>query len=770
MLLLTASFLTGILLFQQLEVLPNIMWGFLLPLALFSSFFLKQYKFISLCACGFLWALIRADITLSANLDFALEGQDVVVEGFIASMPKTGERSLRFDFDVSRISFDKKVYPSPGRIRLSWYDEAPDLIPGEKRTFTVRLKRPHGHLNPGGFDYEAWLFQEGIRAIGYVRSEHVQQEVALPKTISPYALARFRQGVMTHLQTVLAGLEHTGIIMALAVGERQSLDHHDWAVLRATGTNHLLAISGLHIGLVAGLGLLFFSWLWARSATLCLKLPARQAGLIGGFLLALVYSALAGFAIPTQRALIMLTVFAWGSLLKRSIPPAHLLATALIVVLVWDPFAVMSVGFWLSFVAVSLLIYGMSGRLAVRSWWWRWGWAQCLLAVGLMPFLLFMFSQVSLIAPLANIIAVPWMSFLVVPFVLFSTLVSFLFNDLGILLFTITDRLIAVLWYTLEFMAALPIAQWTQHAPPLWALLCGVLGAVWLIAPKGIVLRWVGIIWLLPLLVVVPDRLPKGQFEMTLLDVGQGLSATIMTRNHALVYDVGVSLGNAYDMGRQVVVPFLRHQGLSVVDVVIVSHGDNDHIGGLNSVIEAVDIKRLLSSVPHKIDNFKAEHCAQQSWTWDGVYFEILHPENANTNWQGNNASCVLRVSSGEDSVLLTGDIEQAAELSIVARLRNNLSTDILVAAHHGSKSSSTIAFVDAVQAKIALFPVGYRNRWNFPATQIVDRFTARGTQTYDTAREGAISLVLGHSENEVFSPKSFRDTSRYYWHWVEES
>jgi len=768
MLLLAASFLTGIVIFQQLEVLPSIFWSFLLPFALASLLFSKRYQFVGFCVCGFLWALIRADMTLSNHLDTALEGKDVVVEGVIASMPRVGERSLRFDFDVNQLSFDNKAYASPGRIRLSWYDKTPQLIPGELRTFTVKLKRPHGNLNPGGFDYEAWLFQERIRAVGYVRSEHIQPESGLPENRWRYALARFRQAVMDHLQIMLSGLEHTGIIMALAVGERQSLDNHDWAVLRATGTNHLLAISGLHIGLVAGLGLLFFSWLWSRSAWLCLRLPARQAGLISGFLLALLYSALAGFAIPTQRALIMLMVFVGGSLLKRSIAPAYLLAIALIAVLVWDPFAVMSVGFWLSFAAVSLLIYGMSGRLAVRSWWWRWGWAQCLLAVGLLPFLLFMFFQVSLIAPLANIIAVPWMSFLVVPLVLFSTLISFLFNDLGIVLFTITDRLIAVLWYTLEWMAALPIAQWTQHAPPVWALLCGVVGAVWLIAPKGIALRWVGVIWLLPLLMIVPDRPLKGQFEMTLLDVGQGLSAAIITRNHALVYDAGVSLGDNFDMGRQVVVPFLRYRGISMLDVVVVSHGDNDHIGGVNSVIEALDVQRLLTSVPQEIDNFKAEHCAQQSWTWDEVYFEILHPEHSDTHWEGNNASCVLRISSGEDSILLTGDIEQAAELSLVARLRDDLSTDILVAAHHGSKTSSTIAFVDVVQAKIVLFPVGYRNRWNFPATQIVNRFTATGAQVYDTAQEGAISLLLGDTENDEFNPESFRDTSRYYWHWVE--
>ncbi|VAW85946.1 DNA internalization-related competence protein ComEC/Rec2 [hydrothermal vent metagenome] len=765
MLLLAASFLTGIVIFQQLNVLPSLLWALLLPFALFSLLFSKKYQFVGLCICGFLWALIRADITLSENLDAALESKEVVVEGVVASMPRQGERSLRFDFDVSRLSFDDKEYASPGRIRLSWYGQTSQLIPGESRTFTVKLKRPHGNLNPGGFDYEAWLFQQRIRAVGYVRAEHIQQELESPTHRPRYALARFRQTVTAHLQTVLTGLEHTGIIMALAVGERQSLNNHDWAVLRATGTNHLLAISGLHIGLVAGLGLLFFSWLWSMSAWLCLRLPARQAGLISGFLLALLYSALAGFAIPTQRALIMLTVFVVGSLLKRSISPAYLLATALIAVLLWDPFAVMSVGFWLSFAAVALLIYGMSGRLAVRSWWWRWGWAQCLLAVGLLPFLLFMFFQVSLIAPLANIIAVPWMSFLVVPLVLFSTLVSFLFNDLGVVLFTITDWFIAVLWHTLEFMAALPMAQWTQHAPPVWALLCGVVGTVWLIAPKGIPLRWIGVIWLLPLLIVVPDRPLKGQFEMTLLDVGQGLSAAIITRNHALVYDVGVSLGDNFDMGRQVVVPFLQYRGLSTLDVVVVSHGDNDHIGGLNSVIEAIDVQRLLTSVPQKIDNFKAEHCAQQSWTWDGVYFEILHPESASTHWQGNNASCVLRISAGDDSVLLTGDIEQAAELSLVARLRDDLSTDILVAAHHGSKTSSTIAFVDTVQAKIVLFPVGYRNRWNFPATKIVDRFTATGAQVYDTAQEGAISLLLGDTINDGFNPKSFRDTSRYYWH-----
>ncbi len=763
MFLVSVAFLSGILLFQCHQQLPHAGWLLVLPLLIAAFFYAKVLKVPVVFACGYLWAFGHATFIFSSGLDSGYEGRDVELEGIIASIPHPQQHGVRFEFDVKRMIVNGEEKPGPKRVRLSWYGKAPDITAGEHWLLTTRLKRPHGFMNPGGFDYEGWLFRQGIRAVGYVRPKAVQTR--LEANTRGYELVRMRQWVSEHIRQALPDRDHAGLILALAVGDRQAVAASQWDVLTATGTNHLMAISGLHIGLVAGLLFFITRWLWSRSASLSLRWPAPKAAAIGGLAGAFFYSALAGFAIPTQRALIMLAVVMVAQLSQRNISPLRALSTALFLVLLWDPFAVMSPGFWLSFAAVAVIVYGIGGRVGGHGLWWKWGRTQWLLAVGLAPLLLVMFQQVSIVAPLANALAVPWVSIAVVPVVLIGSVLLSVLPNLAAGVLVLADVLIAPLWQVLNALADQPWSHWLQHRPSRWSVICGLVGVALLLAPRGLPLRWLGVIWLMPLFLVKPQKPAVGEAWVTLLDVGQGLSTVVQTRHHTLVYDTGPRFGEDFDTGEAVVLPFLRHAGVSRVNTLVVGHGDNDHIGGAVSLTRGIAVDKILTSVPERIHWAMSELCvAGQRWQWDEVKFEVLHPAAGET-LKGNNSSCVVRIATATKSILLTGDIEKEGEFRLVRERPAALQADILVVPHHGSATSSSSGFLDAVQPRFALFPLGYRNRYGFPAAEVAERYQRRNITILDTARHGAITFQLSNSHDE-FNPKIFRDSSRYYWHW----
>ena len=756
--ILALAFLGGVLLSLQLSALPErqALWAGLLclPWLLRGPWVLRLAAGL---AAGMAWTLWQAHLLAANALPAELEGRDLQLQGYIAGLPEPRQRGVRFLFEVDQLSLDGETRRGPRRLRLAWYQAPPSLVAGERWHLTVRLKRAHGLANPGGMDYERWLFRQGIGATGYVRPYGNQR---LAEADHAYVLQQWRQRVRDALRELLSHGPFAGIVLALTVGDRSAMDPEHWQRLTATGTNHLMAISGLHIGLVAGLVFLLTRNLWRRLPLLPLYIPAPQAAALASLLAGVLYAALAGFAIPTQRALIMLAVILLGVLFRRPLAPSQGLALALLLVLLWDPLAAVSAGFWLSFAAVAAIFYTMGGRLRPGGWWWRWGRVQVVLALALLPLLLSLFQQASLVAPLANLLAVPWMSLLVIPAALLGATLATFLPDLAQPLLQLAELGLQGLWWLLGWLAGLPFAVWHQSLSSGWVLAATVLGVIWLLAPRGLPGRALGVLWLAPLLLLRAERPATGEAWLHLLDVGQGLATVVETRRHTLVFDTGPRFSADFDAGEAVIVPFLRQRGIHSLDRLIISHGDNDHRGGSASLRRAMPVADVISSVPHKLPGARACRAGQQ-WSWDGVRFEILNPDAAMARHGGNDASCVLRVSNARGALLLTGDIEARAERHLLAR-PGMLTAQVLVAPHHGSRTSSSAAFIDAVAPRWVLFPVGYRNRFAFPRPQVVARYRKRNIGILDTATSGMISVRLTRAG--VQPPVSYRYSQPRFW------
>ena len=754
------AFVVGVLILQFQAELPVLLWASLFPLALL-ALRLSWLRLPLFCCLGFLWALMHAYWLLGSALDPLLESKDVHVEGVIVSLPEQRGKRVRFQFKVEKLHYQDERYPTPGQIQLNWYRNAPLLKVGEQWRLQVRLRRPHGFMNPGGFDYEGWLFRERVGATGYVRDALENQKLADGN--SRYILQSLRQTLRDRIYQAVTNSSVAGIIVALVIGDRSGLSREQWDLLARTGTNHLVAISGLHVGIVAGLVFFLFRWLWSRSSRLSLYLPAPQAAAVSALLVALFYAALAGFAVPTQRALIMLAVVMGGILLRRQQRASHVLSLALLLVVFIDPQAVMSAGFWLSFVAVGVILYGLSGHISREGGWQKWGQVQWVVTVGLAPLLLAWGMQVSLFAPLVNMIAVPLFSLFVVPMALLSSLMLLLSDGLGGLMLWPLAWLLETAVGLLAVVAAQSYAAWELGGIPTWTWLPVVIGVLLLLAPAGLPGRWLGIIFLLPLLLVRPQQPVAGELWFTLLDVGQGLSAVIQTQRHTLVFDTGARFSDDFDAGSAVVAPFLHELGVSHVDRLVLSNADNDHAGGAPKLVEKIPVHEILSGEPDEIAWGSARQCTnKERWAWDGVTFRFLYPVQKNQK-QGNNASCVLLVESAAGRILLTADIEKEVESWLLNNVPEQLAADIVQVPHHGSKTSSTRGFVSAVSPDYALVSAGYRNRYRFPRPEIVQRWKAVNAVLLNTAEQGAIRYRL-HPTEGIVGPNSYRIDAKRYW------
>jgi len=743
---------------QQLPALPSPWWSlFLVPLlglALRRAWWLIPVFFVA----GFAWAGFRAGLILHDELPRVLEGRNILVEGRIADIPQRAEFGERFELEVVRAELDGRSVHVPARILLNHRDYSFRPRAGETWRLLVRLNRPHGYQNPGGFDYEAYLFRHQLRAKGYVRDEIAPQR--LGDSPGWHGIDRLRQNLGDRIRALLRDNEYAGIVVALANGDSRGLSAEQWQVLRRTGTMHLVAISGLHISLIAGIVFFLARRLWSLPGTTVLRLPAPMFGAVCALLSACLYAALAGFVIPTQRALIMLAVAMSGVLMRRRFPPSQLLALALLAVLVYDPLSVMAAGFWLSFAAVAVILLAMQGERVETPLLYKWGYLQWAIALGMFPLMLGMFQQASLVAPAANMIAVPAFDLLVVPLTLAGVLLLGLLPEAAAgWFFKLAAGVLHLLWQALLFLANLPFSQWMHSAPPAWALVCGLVGAALLLAPRGWPARWVGAVWLLPLLFVRPPAPAAGEAWFTLLDVGQGLAAVVRTQTHTLVFDAGPRYGT-FDTGDAVVEPYLRAAGVQRIDALIISHGDNDHIGGADSVLRASPVGEVLSSVPERLS--AARPClAGQTWNWDGVDLTILNPDGARFN-RANDNSCVLQVRTRYGNVLLPADIEAGAEHSLIERWGGRLQSEVLVAPHHGSKTSSTPEFIDAVSPEYVLFPAGYRSRYHHPSAAVVRRYADRGIAMRDSPAAGAIEIRLRATGLEEVA---YRQQHRRYWY-----
>ncbi len=707
------------------------------------------------------WTLLQADQILDRQLPPELEGRDVLVEGVIASLPEKSGRASRFLFQTSQLSFAGSIGPDPGRIRLSWYGRPPArLQAGDRWRLLVRLKRPRGLLNPGGFDYEQWLFSERIRARGYVRHSHRNQRLAQAGNITA-RLARWRQQIRERLQEHLGESPFAGIIVALAIGDRSAIDADQWQRLRQTGTSHLVAISGLHIGLVAALAIVLGRWLWSRSARLCEYWPATQAAAVWALLAATGYAALAGFSLPTQRALWMITVAVCARLLHRQLATGQILSLALLAVLLLDPLSPLNPGFWLSFAAVTLIL--LLSRHRPRRRRRQWLTIHLLLALGLTPLLIGFFQQTSLVAPLANLVAVPAVTFVIVPLILAAVLLLGIWPGLSGYLLNLADSALTITWRWLTLLGELPGGAGLFAAPPIWTLAIAMAGILLLFLPRGMPGRWLGLLALLPLFLVQGKAPKAGEYLFTLLDVGQGLAAVIETSDHVLVYDSGPRYSDRFNAGSDIIIPYLRQRGIKQIDTLIIGHGDADHIGGARGLFQGIRIDRILSSVPDELPWSDARPClAGQRWQWDGVPFQVLHPA-PETPLSGNDASCVIRIGHAPDGILLSGDIEQAAEKRLLRRARPLLAAKVLVAPHHGSATSSTEPFIAAVAPRYTLFAVGYGNRFGLPRVTIIRRYRRHGIRCLDSAGSGAIRIRF-MPDGQIADVRRWRQQKAVFW------
>ncbi|MBT8420685.1 MAG: DNA internalization-related competence protein ComEC/Rec2 [Gammaproteobacteria bacterium] len=757
------AFLAGILLLVSLPDLPDTLFvGFLPALVLFALFSSPTIRVFAWFGIGFVWALFRAEIGLANILPMTLESQDLVLDGIVASIPIQTGRKTGFLLDVVEIKNPRTGWGDGQRIRLNWYGSPPQLLPGEKWHLTVRLKRPRGFRNPGGFDYEKWLFQERIHATGYVRSAKENSKLA---TDARRSLDRMRYRLARKIDEVLGDSPHGNIVKALAIGVRDGIAEAQWETLRSTGTAHLMAISGLHIGLVTMLIFFIARRLWTLFPSMALIIPAQRLAAPIAVAGALGYAALAGFSLPTQRALVMVCVVMAGIFWRRHTSPGFSLVFALFVILLLDPFSVLSIGFWLSFAAVAIILFGMTGHLSVRKSWWRWGRVQILIAIGLMPLSVLFFHEHPLISPVANLIAIPWIGFVVVPLVLAGTCLVTLLPDLGGLLLSWGNWAIAIPWPFLQGLESLDFVYRTGFAPPLWTVIAGGAGVILLLLPRGMPGRWLGVIWLLPLFLISPPRPAAGEIWFTLLDVGQGLAAVVRTREHVLVYDTGPIYGPGFDAGKAAVIPFLRNQGITFVDRVITSHEDADHAGGLASLLAEIPVDTIFTNghVLQAEQSKRGTACREGvEWHWDGVDFKILHP--ASDRASGNNGSCVLRITNAEGTILLTGDIEHPAEARLVKIHGDELRTDVFVVPHHGSKTSSSEQFLQVVKPRYALFSTGYRNRFGLPSEPVVARYRQVGAKLLFSDRDGAIDFRLTPGKG-ISEPILYREQARHFWH-----
>jgi competence protein ComEC len=746
-------FLIGILLVQQMTELPEpvLLSVLLVGIGIFAS--IKYWRSCFFMA-GVFWAIAFASIRLNDRLPESLAGQDIEIQGTIADLPEHEENHVRFNFAVT-----KARQAVPNQLRLTWYYPDQTLKAGQEWLFTVRLKPPHGTFNPGGFDYERWMFVEGIGATGYVRSK------PLPKLLDSHStqasLLVWRRHIAEQLEHLLANSPSLAMIKALTIGDGNSLTPQQWEVFRKTGTTHLMVISGSHIGLIAGLVYLLIVKFWAWTGILAWS-PQKVAALLA-LLIAVFYAGLTGFSVPAQRSALMIAIAMISIIQQRHSRPYHVLAIALLAVLVIDPLVVLSAGFWLSFIAVSLIIYVITGRLAKPGFIKGSLTVNWVTSIGLAPLLLFFFQQVSLIAPVANLIAVPIISLLVVPLALLATVILLIAPLLGAKLFLVVDWALQGLWWILVKLADFPIATLAHNQPSWWALVCAIPGLLLLFAPKGMPSRSLGLIMLFPLVFTGTDKIASGAFKISLLDVGQGLSAVLQTANHVLVYDTGAKFSSTSDAGQSVLVPFLRHQGIYKVDTLIVSHGDNDHIGGVDSLIANMPTDKLLTSVSQQLRQYSPIQCkAGQSWDWDGVKFSVLSPQTQ-TFLSDNDNSCVLQIQAQHSSVLLTGDIEATAESWLVSTYGNNLKSDLLVAPHHGSQTSSSSSFLKAVRPNVVLIPAGYRNPFGHPHDEVLQRYRHMNIPWFNSSNEGALQVTF----NRRLDIESWRATEGQYWNFL---
>jgi competence protein ComEC len=750
---------------------------------------------------AFIWAMVlglvafsltglRAVAFDSERLNPALEGQDLRITGVVAELPQRNAAGLRFRLRVESARLGSGVPVAfPKRMDVGWYNgmapagadasawelqyQPQPVRPGERWELTVRVKAPHGSSNPHGFDYELWLWEQGVQATGYVRAGAKEVRPHRVAQTWLYPVARLRQALRERIELQVLNPQAAGMIAALVIGDQGAIDRADWDIFRATGVAHLVSISGLHITMFAWLAMMCVGALWRHSSRLCHLLPAPSAALLGGLLLATAYALFSGWGVPAQRTCAMLATVVLLRLMGARWPWTSVWMLACVLVVALDPWALLQAGFWLSFVAVGVLFAsdsrsfdrqalspGQGSAAAAARYGLGFVREQGRITLALAPLSVVLFGQLSLVGLLANVLAVPWVTLVLTPLAMLGVLVPALWS--------VAAWGIDLMMLVLQAMAAWPGAVWMFAVPPWWLAFASGVGSLLLVLPLPWSFRVLGLPLVLGLVVWRPLVPALGEFEIVAADVGQGNAVVVRTATHALLYDAGPRYSVESDAGNRVLVPLLSATHTQLQRMVL-SHRDADHVGGAAAVLALqsdADVWSSLDAAHPLLAKAKSVRCqAGQSWVWDGVVFEVLHPTAADyasvPALKSNALSCVLRVQGVTQSALLVGDIERVQEAQLLSR--GLAPATFLLVPHHGSKTSSTAEFLAAVLPSVAVVQAGYRNRYGHPASEVRDRYLAlEGVRWVDTANCGAFTWQSWLPQHGTCQ----REQTRRYWSW----
>lgn len=751
--------LSGALLAFYGNQLPAPFWTAYIPLLLFIARCNSRCRFILLLLTAFLWSSAVLQQRLEHRLHDEFDDRELVLSGVIADVPQ--RRRERISLLLSDLHIANYPGRIPGRARFTWYQVERLPRAGERWQFRVRIRQPRGLLNPAGFDYERWLFVEGIGASGYIVAARENRRL---QAAPVFSLNRWRGELAGRIDRYCQHCRHGGLIKALALGIRSDVDEQSRELLQSSGTAHLLAISGLHIGMVAMLFYAIGRGAWRVGAYRC-GINRRDLASLCALLGAVGYAALAGFSLPTVRALIMLAVVLVGLQLKSRIELTQSLAVALVIILALDPLAVGSSSFWLSFGALLVIAFACFRQPGEVGGWRQLLRLQCFFALLFAPLGVIIFGQLNPASLPANLLAIPALSLLILPLVLGASLMSALGLEAAVAALLLADQALQYLLLYLELLLQAGLHSIDLARYPAWQVLSALAAILLLLLPRWAGMQRLALAFLATLFCWQSPRLAQGEFDMLVLDVGMGSSVLLTTARHSLVFDLGPGRGRGYNAAQRVLLPVLRQRGIENPDLVVVSHVDGDHSGGLHALVDRYEPSRLLSgttvelrrrfALPHRV---RSCHDVEE-WRWDGVRFRFLRARISALD-STNNRSCVLQVL-GRHRVLLPGDIEAAQENRLVSKYGDSLASNVLLAPHHGSATSSSRAFVERVNPDQVAFMLSRYNRWDFPADSVTQRYRDIDARLLRSDRDGAIRFSSRHAGLEI---TTWRHPPRRLW------
>jgi competence protein ComEC len=729
--------------------LPSIVITILL--LIFTCLIIGKYQHLGCFMLGIVWMASVGHWQYTLQLSSEQTSQPVQIIGKVSSLV-IADQNIRFNLNVTQIDHQHLFFDRT--FRLSWRDPLWQVQQGQQVKLLVKVKPPHGLANEAGFNYQQWLFSEGITATGYVKP-HVDNQLLVDiKTI--------RQALLNKM--LAFDLPHSSWLAALTFGFRGLLQPQDWHLVQKTGVAHLIAISGLHLALVASLSYVLIAWMGGGLISRFHSLHyinLHKVAMLLTLFSTFAYSALAGFGLPTLRAWLMLLLFSTFFLRNKHLGTKSLILLALTGFVVLFPLSIFGLSFWLSFAAVIIICFVF----------WRWpvkkdGFSlmallsgmlkvQVCLTVMMLPLVAWQFSYISTVSPAVNLIAVPIVTMVLVPICIMAVICLALKPDWALELFSVADLLVSYGLIFLDFALKLDGAYFNLAVfPPLvWFsvflfVLCGCLPSFWL-NKKYLCL------FLLPLASYVLSP-QTNTWQIDILDVGQGVSVLISKNNRVIIYDVGASYPSGFNMADSVLLPILQARGLSKVDLVFISHGDNDHAGSLPQLLKGIQVTQVLTN---------QDSCQQGlDMDWQGLSIKALWPDNA-LKYNNNNGSCVIKISDMSHSILLPGDIDKSIERQLFDLHPEQLQADILLAPHHGSNTSSSLDFIQTVSAKYVIFSQGFMNRWRFPRQEVVDRYLSYKPVLLSTSSSGQVSFQIEYNSTAAITVKTFRKDIYPYWY-----